>query len=164
MTNPSKARRAVAILTVAALGGLTSWAGAAGAHPNPPDPTHGITLDFREKVVVDDPIRINMRRGTEVTTTQLFVAPGGHTPWHYHPGAHVVAVVAGTVTVLETDCVPRGEFTAGQGFFDPGSARPRHIHMLYNSGSVTAQILITDFREDGAALTVPVDPPPANCF
>ncbi len=63
------------------------------------------------------------------------VVPGGHTPWHYHPGAHVVAVVAGTVTVLETDCVPRGEFTKGQGFFDPGSDKPRHIHMLYNSGT-----------------------------
>lgn len=161
MANPNKARRAVAILTIAAVGGLTSWAGAAGAHP---DPTHGITVDFREKVVVDDPIRINMRRGTEVTTTQLFVVPGGHTPWHHHPGAHVVAVVAGTVTVLETDCVPRGEFTTGQGFFDPGSTRPRHIHMLYNSGDVTAQILITDFREEGAALTVPADPQPADCF
>jgi hypothetical protein len=162
MTNPSKARRAIAILSVAAVGGLTSWAGSAGAHPD--EKTHGITVDFRQKVVVNDPTRINMRRGTEVTTTQLFVVPGGHTPWHYHPGAHVVAVVAGTATVLETDCVPRGEFTAGQGFFDPGSAKPRHIHMLYNSGDVTAQILITDFREPGQALTVPVDPQPADCF
>lgn len=162
MTNSSKARRAVAILTVAALGGLTGWVGSAGAHPD--EKTHGITVESRDKVVVDDPIRINMRRGTEVTTTQLFVAPGGHTPWHYHPGAHVVAVVAGTVTVLETDCVPRGEFTAGQGFFDPGSAKPRHIHMLSNSGDVTAQLLITDFREPGAALTVPANPQPAGCF
>lgn len=161
MTDSSKARRAVAILTVGALGGLTSWVGAAGAHPD--EETHGITRDFSKKVVVDDPIRINMRRGTEVTTTQLFVAPGGHTPWHYHPGAHVVAVVAGKATVLETDCVPRGDFTAGQGFFDPGSDKPRHIHMLYNSGDVTAQILITDFREKGEALTVPVDPP-ADCI
>jgi len=36
--------------------------------------------------------------------------------------------------------------------------------MLYNSGDVTAQILITDFREEGAALTVPADPQPADCF
>jgi len=162
MIKSSKARRAVATLTVVALGGLTCWVGAAGAHPD--EETHGITFDFRKKVVVADPIRINMRRGSEVTTTQLFVAPGGHTPWHYHPGAHVVAVVSGTATVLETDCVPRGDFTAGQGFFDPGSAKPRHIHMLYNPGDVTAQILITDFREEGAALTVRTDPQPANCF
>lgn len=161
MTNPSNARRAVAILAVAALGGLTHWAGAAGAHP---DLSHGISVDFRQKVVVDDPIHINMRRGTEVTTTRLDVLPGGHTPWHYHPGPHVVAVTAGTVTVLETDCVPRGVFTAGQGFFDPGSAKPRHIHTLYNPGPDPAQVVITDFREQGGALTVPVDPQPAGCF
>lgn len=163
MNNPSRARRAVAVLTVAALGGLLSLGGSAGAHPGV-DPLHGITVGSRQKVVVDDAIRVNMRRGSEVTTTQLTVVPGGHTPWHYHPGAHVVAVTAGTVTVLETDCVPRGEFTAGQGFFDPGSAKARQIHMLYNSGEVDAQVIITDFREPGGALTVPADPQPADCF
>jgi hypothetical protein len=163
MNNPSRARRAVASLTVAALGGLLSLAGSAGAHPGV-DPPHGITVGPRQKVVVDDAIRINMRRGSEVTTTHLTVVPGGHTPWHYHPGAHVVAVTAGTVTVLETDCIPRGQFTAGQGFFDPGSAKPRHIHMLYNSGKVDAQVIITDFREPGEQLTVPVVPQPEDCF
>lgn len=163
MTSPSRARRAVTILTVAALAGLSGWAGAASAHPEE-DPSHGISLDSRAKVVVDDAIRINMRRGSEVTTTKLIVVPGGHTPWHYHPGAHVVAVAAGTVTVLETDCVPRGEFAEGDGFFDPGSAEPRHVHMLYNSGTVTALVIITDFREPGAALTVPVHPQPPDCF
>jgi hypothetical protein len=68
------------------------------------------------------------------------------------------------VTVLDTDCTPRGQFTAGQGFFDPGSAKPRHIHMLYNSGTVDAQVIITDFREPGEALTVPVVPQPEDCF
>ncbi len=163
MTNPTRARRAVAILTVAALGGLTSWAGAAGAHPGV-ETSHGITVGTRQKVLVDDAIRINMRRGSEVTTTILTVVPGGHTPWHHHPGAHVVAVTAGTVTVLETDCMPRGKFIAGQGFFDPGSDKPRHIHMLYNSGGIDAQVIITDFREPGEALTVPVVPQPEDCF
>src|SRR5688572_3092275 len=101
MTNPSNARRAVAILAVAALGGLTSWAGAAGAHPEPT--SFAIEVVSRQAVVVEDPIHINLRRGAEVTTTRLAVLPGGHTPWHYHPGAHVVAVTAGTVTVYETD-------------------------------------------------------------
>ena len=162
MTNPSKARRAAAILAVMAIGGLASWAGVAGAHTAPT--SSGINVDFRQTVVVDDPIHINMRRGTEVTTTRLDVLPGGHTPWHYHPGPHVVAVTVGKVTVLETDCVPRGEFSAGQGFFDPGTAKPRHIHTLYNPGLDPAQVIITDFREPGAALTVPVDPQPADCF
>ena len=161
MTNPSSARRAVAILAVTALGGLTSWAGAASAHP---DPSHGLTRVSQQAVVVEDPIHINLRGGAEITTTRLAVLPGGHTPWHYHPGAHVVAVTAGTVTVYETDCTPRGIFSAGDSFFDPGSAKPRHIHTLYNSGAATAEVIITDFREQGRALTVPVDPQPEGCF
>ena len=162
MTHPSKARRAAAIMTVAALGGLTNWAGAAGAHTEPVP--FKITRDFQQAVVVDDPIHINMRRGTEVTTTHLTVHPGGHTPWHYHPGPHLVAVTAGTVTVYETDCTVRGIFSAGEGFFDPGSAKPRHIHTLYNAEEVPAQVVITDFREPGKGLTVPVDPQPSDCF
>ena len=162
MTNPSNARKAVAILAVTALGGLTSWTGAAGAHPEPT--SYEIRLISRQAVVVDDPIQFNLRRGAEVTTTRLAVEPGGHTPWHYHPGAHVVAVTAGTVTVFETDCAPRGDFSAGDSFFDPGSAKPRHVHTLYNPGSVPAEVIITDFREQGRALTVPVDSQPGDCF
>jgi len=163
MTNPSKARQAIAILVVTALGGLTSWAGIAGAHTGPT--SFGISVDFREAVVVDDSIHINMRRGTEVTTTHLTVLPGGHTPWHYHPGPHVVAVTAGEVTVFETDCAERGTFAAGAGFFDPGTVKPRHIHTLYNPpGNGAAEVVITDFRAPGRQLTVPVDPQPADCF
>ena len=162
MTNPSNARRTVAILAVTALGGLTSWAGAASAHTEPT--SWKINLVSRQAVVVDDQIHINLRRGAEITTTRLMVLPGGHTPWHYHPGAHVVAVTAGTVTVYETDCTPRGIFSTGQSFFDPGSARPDHIHTLYNPGSDPAEVIITDFREQGRALTVAVDPQPKDCF
>ena len=170
MTNPSRARRAVAVLTVTALGGLTSWTGLAGAHTDPKP--FRIELGDQYTVVVDDPIHINMRRNTQVTTTELTVLPGGHTAWHYHPGPHIVAVTAGTVTVFETDCTVRGTFTAGQGFFDPGSAKPRRIHTLYNpppgddeeAQGISAKLVITDFSEQGRALTVPVDPQPEDCF
>ncbi len=163
MNRRSNARRAFAIATVTALGGLAGWTGLAGAHPTP-DPFN-ITTAFRSKpVIVEAPIHVNMRRGTEVTTTRLTVGPGGHTPWHYHPGPHVVAVTAGTVTVYETTCVPRGTFVAGEGFFDRGSSKPRHIHTLYNPGSAAAEVVITDFREPGRALTVPADRQPRDCF
>lgn len=99
-----------------------------------------------------------------MTTTRLIVHPGGHTAWHYHPGPHVVAVTAGTVTVFETDCTPRGIFAEKDGFFDPGTDKPRRIHTLYNPGPDVAELVITDFREPGRGLTVPVDPQPADCF
>ena len=161
MTNKHNARRMVAALTVMALGGLVGWAGLAGA--TGPGPSGITVLPGNPPIVVEDPIRL--RRGAEVSVTQLLVAAGGHTAWHYHPGPHVVAVVAGTVTVYETDCSPRGTFTAGDFFFDPGSTQPRDIHTLHNAGPETAHVVITDFREKGRPLTVPVDPQPtAACF
>jgi hypothetical protein len=168
MTKPSTARRAVTVLTVAALSGLTAWTGLAIAHTA--TTPFGIDMIDQDKVVVDDPININMRRGTQVTTTRLTVHPGGHTAWHYHPGPHVVAVTAGNVTVFETDCLPRGHFAAGEGFYDPGTDRPRRVHTLYNRAGteeepgIIAELVITDFREPGEALTVPVLPQPEDCF
>lgn len=168
MTNPSRARRAATVLTVAALSGLTAWTGLAIAHTD--TKPFGITPGPQHKVVVDDPININMRRGAEVTTTRLTVHPGGHTAWHYHPGPHVVAVIAGNVTVFETDCTPRGHYGAGDGFYDPGTDKPRRVHTLYNRAGtdeepgVVAELVITDFREPGEALTVPVLDQPPDCF
>lgn len=166
MNNPNRARRAVAVLTVAALGGLTAWTGLAIAD-NGTSPS-GINVGDQDTVVVDDTIHVNMRRGTQVITTRLTVRPGGHTAWHYHPGPHVVAVTTGEVVVYETDCTVRGSgsFEAGEGFFDPGTDKPRRVHTLYNPpGNGDAELVITDFREPGENLTVPVDlDPPEDCF
>lgn len=163
MNHMRSARRAVAILTVTALGGLAAWTGLAGANTQP-GPS-GVTATSDGTVLVDNSIRVNMRGGTEVTTTHISVAAGGHTAWHYHPGPHVVAVKAGPVTVYETDCTVRGTFETGHGFFDPGSTRGRHVHTLYNPGPGVAEVVITDFREPGRKLTIPVDPQPtAACF
>ena len=154
---------AAAILTVAAVGGLTVSTGLATARTA--TTPSGIGVADQDAVVVGDPIHITMRRGAHVTTTRLVVQPGGHTAWHYHPGPHVVAVTAGEVTVFETDCTPRGSFAAGDGFYDPGTAKPRNVHTLYNPpGNGVAELVITDFREEGEKLTVPVEPPPADCF
>ncbi len=162
MTQRSNARRAVTIATVVALGGLANLVGTAAAHTD--STPYGIRAISQQAAVVADPIHINTRRGTQVTTTRLSVAPGGHTAWHYHPGPHVVAITAGTVTVYETNCIPRGSFSAGGGFFDPGSTKPRHIHTLYNPGLATAEVVITDFREPGRPLTVPAERQPPDCF
>ena len=161
--HPSGARMAVAILAVTALGGLGCWVGLAGANTQP-GPS-GVTSASDGVVTVDDTIRVNMRGGTQVTTTHVSVAPGGHTAWHYHPGPHVVAVTSGPVTVYETDCTVRGTFESGQGFFDPGSVTERRVHTLHNPGPDVAELVITDFREPGQPLTIAVVPQPtAACF
>ena len=159
---------AAAIVTAVVASVLVSWPGTASAHgPG----GHGLTPVVEANVAVEGPIRINVRDDANVITTHITVAPGGHTPWHYHPGPHFVSVRTGTVVVYETDCTIRGTFPAGTGFFDPGSTSPSHvqrsrdIHTLRNpSATETAEVIITDIREQGRPPTIPVSPQPSSCF
>ena len=44
-----------------------------------------------------------MEKGAaQVIVAHITVQPRGHTPWHYHPGPHIVTVKTGTVEVYET--------------------------------------------------------------
>ena len=159
---------AAAIVTAAVTSVLVSWPGTASAHgPG----AQGLTPVVESNVAVQGPIRINVRDDANVITTHIRLAPGGHTPWHYHPGPHFVSVRTGTVVVYETDCTIRGTFPAGTGFFDPGSTSPSHvqrsrdIHTLRNpSATETAEVIITDIREQGRPPTIPVSPQPSSCF
>lgn len=159
---------AAAMVTALVASVLVSWMGTASAHgPG----GHGLTPVVESNVAVEGPIRINMRDDANVITTHITVAPGGHTPWHYHPGPHFVSVRTGTVEVYETDCTVRGIFPQDTGFFDPGSTSPSHIqtardiHTLRNpSATEAAEVIITDVREQGQPPTIPVSPQPPSCF
>lgn len=156
----SRVCRAGAVAVVTA-GGLAVWSGLAQADGAG---AHGLDPVLVSSVQVDEPIRIKEKEGARVIVTRITVRPGGHTPWHYHPGPHVVSVKSGTVTVFETDCTPTS-YSANSGFFDPGSTRKPHVHTLRNlSPDVPAEVVITDLRsQDDLRPTVPVDPPAAPC-
>ncbi len=152
--------RVAAVLTVAA-GGVAVWSGLAQANGTG---THGIARVEESSVRVEDRIRIKEKRGSQVIVAHITVEPGGHTPWHYHPGPHIVSVKTGTVEIYETDCTSRS-YPARTGFFDPGSTRRPHIHTLRNpSETDRAEVVITDIRSDDPRPTVLADPPPAPCF
>lgn len=126
--------------------------------------THGLVRTEESNVVVDDPIRVNEKAGSRVIVAHITVEPGGHTPWHYHPGPHVVSVRTGTVEVYETDCTYES-YARGSGFFDPGATHHPHIHTLRNPSSTeVAEVVITDIRGDDPRPTVVADPQPAPCF
>ncbi|MBW3615792.1 MAG: hypothetical protein KY439_10870 [Actinobacteria bacterium] len=153
--------RVAAVMTVAVTG-LAAWSGLAQATgPG----AQGINRVEESNVRVDDPIRIKQKGGSQVIVAHITVEPGGHTPWHYHPGPHIVSVRTGTVEVYETDCSSRS-YPTGTGFFDPGRIRHPHVHTLRNpSPTERAEVVITDIRtEDDLRPTVVVEPPPATCF
>ena len=159
--------KATALVATATSSVLFGWPSLASA--NGPG-AQGLDPEVESNVAVEGPIRINVRDDARVITTHITVAPGGHTPWHSHPGPHFVSVRTGTVVVYETDCTIRGIFPAGTGFFDPGSISPSHvqasrdIHTLRNlPGSPAAEVVITDIRE-GLPPTVAADPQPKPCF
>ena len=154
------ANRVAAMLTVA-VGTVTVWTGLAQASGTG---THGITRLEESNVRVEDKIRIKEKRGSQVIVAHITVKPRGHTPWHYHPGPHIVSVKTGTVEIYETDCTKKS-YPAGTGFFDPGSTARPHIHTLLNpSKEHSAEVVITDIRSDDLRPTVAADPQPEPCF
>ncbi len=155
-----KTNRLAATFVVVA-GGVAAGAGAAQATgPG----AQGIVRVEESNVRVDDRIRINEKPGARVIVAHITVEPGGHTPWHYHPGPHIVSVRSGTVEVYETDC----RFTSyptGTGFFDPGPTHQPHVHTLRNpSETDPAEVVITDIRSDDLRPTIAVNPQPTPCF
>lgn len=153
-------RQAVAVVTAIACA-VAGWSGSALAAGVG---THGITRTEESSVVVGDDIRIREKSGARVTVSHITVEPGGHTPWHYHPGPHIVSVRRGTVEVFETDCSSR-IYPTGTGFYDAGPTNHLHVHTLRNpSVTEAAEVVITDVRRDDQRLTVVADPQPPACF
>ncbi len=156
----NKFSRATAVLVLVA-GGMATSLGLAQATGTG---TQGITRVEESSVRVEDPIRIKKKSGSQVIVAHITVQPGGHTPWHYHPGPHLVSVRSGTVEVYETDCTSTS-YPAGAGFFDAGGTRRPHIHTLRNpSLTDSAEVVITDIRTDDLTPTILADPQPAPCF
>lgn len=153
--------RAAAVVLVAAGGAVTALTGLAQANGTG---AHGISRVEEANVRVADEIRIKEKDGAQVISSHITLQPGGHAPWHYHPGPHIVSVRSGTVQVYETDCSFRS-YPTGSGFFDPGDTRKTHVHTLRNpSATEPAEVVITDIRTDDLRPTVVADPQPAPCF
>ena len=99
-------------------------------------------------------------------TSDLFVQDntwkaGGSTGWHTHPGASLIIVTQGTVTVYDgddPDCTPH-LYTAGDTFVDSGGG---HVHLIRNETASDAKTIAVQLvphgpmrRMDAAA--------PGNC-
>ena len=153
-----KVRKSVVALSIAILVAL--GAGVALATP-----MVGSRLEFLGRGTVADRIKVHTRdvklqtKGpVDFLVNRLTIEPGGHTGWHSHPGPNLVTIQSGTVTTYDADCSAR-TYTAGQAFVDPGN----HVHIMRNSGSGQAVLLVTSILPVGAQLRID-EPAPAVCL
>ncbi len=103
---------------------------------------------------------IEAKPSLQVVVQRIEFRPGGHSGWHRHPGPVFILVVSGTMTFYESDdpgCSPivRG---AEQGYLELGE----HAHIGRNEGAGPAQIVVTYFAPQGAALRIDA-PDPGHC-
>ena len=111
--------------------------------------------DGAESVILDPDAQQNV-------FVRICVPPGARFPWHTHPGAAVVTIQSGALTLYEGDdptCTGTlyGEH---QSFVDKGHG---HVHTARNEGVVPVDLMVLfiDVPVGGSPLT-PVDNP-GNC-
>ena len=87
-----------------------------------------------------DGIVVESHGSTDVTVSEITIAPGGSTGWHYHDGQLIAVVKSGTLTRTLHDCST--EVTrAGGSFVEP--AGRQHTHVGRNLGTEPVVLLVT---------------------
>lgn len=124
---------------------------------------HDVTRVEDAKATIAEGFQVKTAGASDVITSHVTITPGGHTPWHYHPGPQIVQVKSGTIRIYLTDCTFK-TYTAGQGFFDPGHTSPPMVHTAHNAEATDAVLVATDFREADKRPLVVVEPQPTACF
>jgi quercetin dioxygenase-like cupin family protein len=106
-------------------------------------------------------LKTNVRGDSDVYVTRHTFEPGQHTGWHTHPGPSLITVIAGELTVYESDspdCTPIIYHT-GESFTDIGCG---DVHLVRNEGNVTAMDVAVQIVPAGQPRRIDVDQP-ANC-
>jgi quercetin dioxygenase-like cupin family protein len=102
-----------------------------------------------------------VRGDSDVYVTRHTFPVGAHTGWHTHPGPSLITVVAGELTVYESDspnCTPIVYHT-GESFTDIGCG---DVHLVRNEGDVEAQDVAVQIVPAGALRRIDADQP-ATC-
>jgi Cupin domain len=114
----------------------------------------GVSGTVLGRGAVSEAVKVREPNGTEFVAQQITIQPGGHTGWHTHPGAALVVVTSGTLTVTnfregrsgDTDSVRNGPrcltlaYAAGQSFVDPGHG---NVHIGRNLGTTPVELRVT---------------------
>ena len=94
----------------------------------------------------------------DVLVQQVTIGPGGHSGWHSHPGASVVYLESGALSIYGANCVKQS-YTAGQGFVEPGD----HLTLARNEGAAPAVLRVVFFNVPVAGSARIDQPEPSTC-
>jgi hypothetical protein len=135
--------------SVVVLGLLTVALLAAPALATLPD---GVSGAVQARGTIGEQVKVREAAGTELVMQQIAIQPGGQTGWHTHPGAALVIVKSGALTVTglrggrASDSARGGgrcvtqTYSAGQSFVDPGHG---HVHIGRNLGTVPVELWVS---------------------
>jgi quercetin dioxygenase-like cupin family protein len=101
--------------------------------------------------------------GTDIVVAQNTFAPGGQSGWHSHPGATVVVVQSGAITIYR-ERIAGGEcesqtYQAGESFVE----RAAYEHNGVNEGAIDAVVAVTFFRVPHGGSARIDQPDPGDC-
>jgi quercetin dioxygenase-like cupin family protein len=105
-------------------------------------------------------LKTKVKGDSDVYVTRHTFQPGQHTGWHTHPGPSLITVVAGELTVYESDspnCTPVVYHT-GESFTDIGCG---DVHLVRNEGTVPAMDVAVQIIPAGAPRRIDADQPAA---
>ncbi len=90
-----------------------------------------------------DGVRIEAKVATTVAVQNVVFGPQGRTGWHHHPGAVLVAVQEGAVTVTDSDChaVTYGPGLAAGAVFTESGDEPSEVSSA-TGASVFATLVV----------------------
>ena len=125
---------------------------------------HLYDKDLRLNLHAKEPTDVAIVKATltapvPATETQPAI-PGGSTGWHGHPGASLVVVTKGTLTMRE----PGGKKCSAE-TFGPGQtfAHPEDVHNFVNTGTDAVEFYVVYFVPAGASPLLRDEPVPAEC-
>jgi quercetin dioxygenase-like cupin family protein len=105
-------------------------------------------------------VRLKSNDNTDIAVTNIAVAPGGHSGWHYHPGPVLVIVKTGAITFYHgNDRTCSGaRYPAGTAFIEEGG----EVGIARNEEAGETTVVATFFVPAGGPTRIDA-PAPGNC-
>lgn len=140
----------LASIVVAA--GMSAGSFVSPASASPPSgvtPTTYVTADLADSTEVNhDRIKLQTKDPATVRVQKLEFAPGGYTGFHYHPGAVIVSVQSGSLTLVDGGTCATETYGAGSVFVEGED----HVHQAVSADGAVVYV----------TYIVPRDYSPAN--